>query len=187
MPRPYIRVSSGVNVGSKSRIRLGKLAGLSLSADLSAVLVSLLMCVLLSAVVLFALNRSLLTAIVAGLIAVVLHWIAVVWHQLGHSWAARSTGHPMVGINMWGPLSSSIYPEDEEPLPRATHVRRALGGPIASFAMSIVSAVPLLFLHTGSMAWWLALFFLAENFLTFTLGSFLPLGFTDGSTLLAKG
>jgi hypothetical protein len=174
-------------MGSKSRIRLGRLGGLSLSADLSAVLVSLLMWVLFSAVVLFALNRSLLVAIVSGLIAVLLHWVAVVWHQLGHARAAHSTGHPMVGINMWGPLSSSLYPDDEGPLPRAIHVRRALGGPIASCVLSIVSAIPLLFLQTGSMAWWLALFFLADNFLTFTLGSFLPLGFTDGSTLLSKG
>jgi hypothetical protein len=168
----------------KSGIKLGRLGGLSVSADLSAVLVSLLMWVLFSAVVLFALNRSLIVAIVAGLIAVVLHWIAVVWHQFGHARAALSTGHPMVGINLWGPLSSSIYPDDEETLPRIIHAQRALGGPTASFTLSLIALTPLFFLQVGSIAWWLTLFFLTDNFLTFTIGSFLPLGFTDGSTLL---
>jgi len=36
---------------------------------------------------------------------------------------------------------------------------------------------------TGTL-WWLALFFFLVNLFGFTLGSLLPLGFTDGSTLL---
>jgi len=175
---------SGPGVGAKSRIKLGKLMGLSISADPSALITSLLLWVILSAVALLLLNRSFLVAITSGLIAIILHWIAVVWHQLGHAWAARRTGHPMVGMTMWGALSSSLYPPDEEPLPRPIHIQRALGGPLASLVLTVLAAIPLLVLTQGTTAWWLAFFFFLDNLLVFTLGSFLPLGFTDGSTLL---
>jgi hypothetical protein len=175
---------SGPSVGAKSRIKLGRLMGLRISADPSALITSLLLWVMLSAVALFFLNRTLLVAIASGLIAVILHWVAVIWHQLGHAWAARRTGHPMVGMNMWGALSSSIYPPDEEPLPRSIHIQRALGGPLASLLLTILATIPLLILTQGTTAWWLAFFFFLDNLLVFTLGSFLPLGFTDGSTLL---
>ena len=36
----------------------------------------------------------------------------------------------------------------------------------------------------GGVLWWVGLFFFLENLGLFTLGAFLPLGFTDGSTLL---
>ena len=171
-------------MGAKADIRLGKLAGLDIGAELSAIIGSLLLWVALSTVALFLLNRSFPVALVAGLIAVLMHWVAVICHQLGHAWAARRSGHPMVGVNLWGVLSSSIYPPDEPPLPKPIHIQRALGGPMASLALSVVSVVPLLLLQTGTTAWWLALFFLADNLLVFAIGSLLPLGFTDGSTLL---
>jgi hypothetical protein len=169
---------------AKNNIKLGRLAGLNLSADTSAILGSLLLWVVLSLIAFFLLSRTLLVAIVAGLIAVVLHWIGEIWHQFGHAWAARRSGHPMTGIRMWGVLSSSIYPPDEGELPNSIHIQRALGGPIISLILAVVVVIPLLFLPTGSTAWWLALFLLADNLLVFGLGALLPLGFTDGSTLL---
>jgi hypothetical protein len=36
----------------------------------------------------------------------------------------------------------------------------------------------------GGLPWYLALFALADNLLVFTIGALLPLGFTDGSTIL---
>jgi hypothetical protein len=36
----------------------------------------------------------------------------------------------------------------------------------------------------GGVAFYVAAFFALDNLLVFTLGAFLPLGFTDGSTLL---
>jgi hypothetical protein len=36
----------------------------------------------------------------------------------------------------------------------------------------------------GKLGWWLGLLFFLDNFLILTLGSLLPLGFTDGTTLL---
>jgi hypothetical protein len=169
---------------ARGTIKLGRLAGLRLSADTSAVIGSLLLWLVFSLVAYFLLNRSLFIAIIAGLIALILHWIGEIWHQLGHAWAARRSGHPMMGINMWGVLSSSIYPLDEEELPKSVHIQRALGGPIISLLLSAVAVFPLLFISVGSTAWWLAVFFLADNLLVFGLGALLPLGFTDGSTLL---
>ncbi len=171
-------------MGARANIRLGKVAGLTIGAETSALLGSLILWVLFSAVALYILGKSFPVAVLAGLIAVALHWIGDIWHQFGHAWAASRSGHPMVGISLWGVLSSSLYPPDEETLPRAIHIRRAFGGPIASVALSAVAIIPLLFLHTGSTGWWLALFFLADNVLVFILGALLPLGFTDGSTLL---
>jgi hypothetical protein len=36
----------------------------------------------------------------------------------------------------------------------------------------------------ASVAYWIVFFSFLENLFVFTLGAFLPLGFTDGSTLL---
>jgi hypothetical protein len=130
------------------------------------------------------LRMSIIEAVALGLIGLLLHWIADIAHQLGHARAARSTGYPMVGIRLWGVLSSSVYPPDEPPLPPQVHIRRALGGPILSLILSITFGLIVLLLPSNSFFWLPALFFAAENFLVFTLGSFLPLGFTDGSTLL---
>jgi len=168
----------------KSRINLGKIAGLKLSADPSALVTALLLWLLFAVLGLWLLDRSPLAALLGGLGAVILHYASEIWHQLGHATAARSTGHPMVGINLWGPLSSSIYPANEPPLPRSVHMRRALGGPLASLVLTALALIPVLVLAVNSTLWWLALFLFADNLLVFTLGSFLPLGFTDGSTLL---
>ena len=124
-------------------------------------------------------------AIAAGLVSVLLHWGSDIVHQLGHAWAARTAGHPMAGIRLWGLLSASIYPSDEGSLPASVHIRRALGGAPASLLLTVIAAAVALALRPlGGVYWWVALFFFLDNLLVFTLGSLLPLGFTDGSTLL---
>jgi len=93
----------------------------------------------------------------------------------------------MVGIRLgkWGLLGTSLYPPDEEALPAKTHIRRALGGPIGSLLFTVVAAVTALVLRPVSVAlWWVGVFFFLDNLIVFALGAFLPLGFTDGSTLL---
>ncbi|MFL5733055.1 MAG: hypothetical protein ACJ78Q_07610 [Chloroflexia bacterium] len=170
-----------------SAIRLGRLAGLEVSALPSAVVAFLLLWVVLGVVGIWVLGLSAGEAIIGGLLGALLHDVAEVLHQLGHAWAARRTGYPMTGIRFWWLLSASLYPENEPQLPREVHVRRALGGPIASAVWSVLSGVIVLALaasSVGGVAWWLALFFFLDNLLVFTLGSLLPLGFTDGSTLL---
>lgn len=93
----------------------------------------------------------------------------------------------MMGIRFgsFGLLAASQYPLDEPELPAVIHIRRALGGPIGSLIASLLAGgIALLLRNTGGVPWWVTLFFFLDNFVVFTLGSLLPLGFTDGSTLL---
>jgi len=151
----------------------------------SAVVGSLLLWALAAAVASFVLKTSLGAALLGGLLVVPLHWISDMVHQFGHATAARRTGYPATSIRLWGLLSSMRYPADEPPLPNAVHARRALGGPLASALFSLVAAVLVVALRpVAGMAWWLLVFLLLDNLLVGTLGAFLPLGFTDGSTLL---
>jgi hypothetical protein len=166
------------------RYELGRLAGLRLTAGPSAIVGSALLWVILSNMALW-LGVPAGAAIGGGLVAVLLHWGSDIVHQLGHARAARATGHPMIGIRLWWVLTASMYSPDEGPLPAAIHIRRALGGPIASLLLTLVAALVALALRSaGGALWWLALFFFLDNLLVLTLGAFLPLGFTDGSTLL---
>ncbi len=124
-------------------------------------------------------------AILAGFLAVLLHWFSEFSHHLGHAAAAQRTGYPIELIRMWYFLCLQKYPKDEPDLPAELHIRRALGGPAASLLLSLIGAVAVWALRPfGGLAYYLALFFALENFLVFFLGAFLPLGFTDGSTLL---
>ncbi len=91
----------------------------------------------------------------------------------------------MQGIEMWWLFGQSVYPADEPELPAWVHIRRALGGAPASFVLSlIVGAILLGLREPHGVGYWLAVFFFWENLLVFTMGAFLPLGFTDGSTLI---
>jgi hypothetical protein len=166
-------------------IDIGRVAGLRLTADWSAILGSVLLWILLSGIGVFRLGLSPAAAILGSLIAVSLHWGSDIVHQLGHARAAGATGHPMIGIRLWGVLSASVYPSDEGSLPPSVHIRRALGGAPASLLLAVIAAGIALALHPlGGVYWWVALFFFLDNLLVLGLGSLLPLGFTDGSTLL---
>ncbi|HEY7356275.1 MAG TPA: hypothetical protein VH590_07405 [Ktedonobacterales bacterium] len=166
---------------------LGTVTGLRLSARPSAFIGALLLWVVLSGVGIGALGLSSVAGVLGGLLAVALHYFSDTVHQLGHAWAARRTGHPMIGIQFWWVLSASLYPPDEPALPAAVHIRRALGGPTASLALTVIAggiALALALAATGGVLWYVALLFWLDNLLVLTLGAFLPLGFTDGSTLL---
>jgi hypothetical protein len=109
----------------------------------------------------------------------------VLTHHLGHAFAARSTGHPMRGIAFWGVIGTSLYPPDEPPLPAAVHRRRALGGPPASALYGLLLGwLALALRRRGGAPYRVAQFLCFDNLVGFALGSLLPLGFTDGSTLL---
>ncbi len=167
--------------------RLARLNDLQLSATPSAAIGSLALWLVLSGIARGLLHLPLADALIGALAAVALHWLSETLHQLGHARAARQTGHPMIGIRYWGVLSTSIYPSDEPALVAELHIQRALGGPLMSSNVVIAAAVILFVLRLGSTTgavWWLAIFFLLDNLLVFTLGALLPLGFTDGSTLL---
>lgn len=164
---------------------LGTVTGLRLSARPSAFIGVLLLWLILSGVGIGLLGLSPVAGVLGGLFAVALHYLSGTVHQLGHAWAAHRTGHPMIGVQFWWVLSTALYPPDEPTLPAAVHIRRALGGPIASLVLTLIAGGSALALAaTGGVLWYVALFFFLDNLLVLTLGAFLPLGFTDGSTLL---
>ena len=167
-----------------NEIDLGHIAGLHLTASNSALVGSGILWIAIVATMLIFFRVSVIEAAVLGLWCVFMHWVGELAHQLGHARAARKTGYPMVAVKFWGVLSSSIYPADEPALPEKVHISRALGGPIMSGIIGLISCLLLLLLPFASVFWWIVLFFALDNLLVFTLGALLPLGFTDGTTIL---
>ncbi len=164
---------------------LGHLAGLRLNARASALVGFALIWIILSVFAIIFSDLSLGISILGAFLATLLHYLSELWHNLGHAFAARRTGHPMSGVTFIGALAISRYPRDEGELPARVHIQRALGGPAASFMLSALSGAAAWALSaTGGLAWIFACFIFADNLLVFTLGAFLPLGFTDGSTIL---
>ncbi len=168
------------------RFPLGKLGKLDITAEPSAAGGFFLLWVVfgLLGVKLFRLKPG--AAAAGGLLAAALHFIAEMWHQLGHARAAEESGYPMEGVHLWGVLGTSVYPADEPELPAEIHVARALGGPKASAVLAAVAGLFAAFVHPFSrLAFMIASIFALENSLIFTIGAFLPLPFmeTDGTTL----
>jgi Zn-dependent protease len=167
--------------------KIGEITGLRLSVGPLFIVGTVVLWILLSGVGILLLNLQSSQAVVGGLIAALLYWLSEIVHQLGHAYAAHRTGYPMVGIHLgrYLFLGTSVYPEDEGLLPAEIHIRRALGGPMCSLGFTFVTGVIALILYPPKdILGWILLFVCIINFLVFTIGPFLPLGFTDGSTLL---
>ncbi|HXA42632.1 MAG TPA: hypothetical protein VNV65_06935 [Candidatus Solibacter sp.] len=124
-------------------------------------------------------------AVAGAIVLTAGHWVSEVVHNLGHSTAARRTGHPMTATRLGFLLflGVSIYPEDEPELPSEVHIRRALGGPVGSALLTLALGVVAL-VTSGTSLGWVALVWFLDNLLIFTLGAFVPVGFNDGSTLI---
>lgn len=167
----------------RRRFSLGRFAGLDSSAGPSALLGSAAIAAL-TTVILRRSGRPWGQAMITGFMAVLLHWLSDLIHHLGHAFAARQTGYPMRGVHFWGVLGTSLYPRDEPPLPAETHIRRALGGPIASTLLALTAAVLQLARRPAGMARDLALWAVLDN-LILGVGALLPLPMTDGGTLRA--
>ncbi len=166
-------------------IPLGRFLGLELRAVPSAAAGSALIWLALALAGRAALQLDWAQALLGGLIGTLLHWLGELWHHVGHARAARKTGYPMTGVELFWIFGRSLYPADEPELPAKTHIRRALGGWPFSVMLAAVGGVLVLWLRTAPpLVFGLAVFFCAENLFVFGLGAFLPLGFTDGSTLL---
>lgn len=169
----------------QSNIEFGRVAGLRLSAENSVIAGFMVLWSLVFIFALTVLERSSIEAIIGGLICTMLHYGLEIGHQLGHAVAARLVGWPMSGLHFFLVLARSVYPDDEPALPGRIHIQRALGGPIASLLLSI----PLGLLAAALQPWhttpgWIAAFAFLDCLLFFGIGSLLPLGITDGSTLL---
>jgi hypothetical protein len=167
-----------------NEISFGKFARLQLSARPSFFISSLLLWALLAFIGLMWFQLPLLQAMVGGLVAVVLHWLTVCWHHVGHAYAARRVGYPMQGVRFGFLIAASVYPSDEPALPAAVHVARAFGGPTANFLLCLLIAPFVFFTRLiGGVFWLLVLFLFLDN-LILAVQLFIPLSFNDGSAIL---
>jgi hypothetical protein len=164
----------------------GTLAGLRLTAIPSALIGSIVLYVIV-VVLMATFNIPIGSALLGGAIIVILHWFSELVHQLGHAWAARRMGYPMIGVRFgtYGVLGTSLYPPDEPPLPANIHIRRAIGGPIFSAWLSAMAFLVILMTIRDAAAMWsfVLWFFFLENLFVMTLQVFIPLGFNDGGTI----
>lgn len=164
---------------------LGNFLGLNVRTKPSAFLVAALIWAVLTSVGLWFFKWRPEKAAASGFVAILIHFLSEIWHQIGHSQMAEQTGHPMEGMEFWGPLASSVYPQNEGLLPADVHIQRALGGPLFSFTLALFSgAIALAVRPLGGPSLILAYFTFLDNLLVFTVGALIPLGFNDGSTLL---
>lgn len=170
---------------------LGSVGRLHLRVRASALLGTILLWVLLSVLAAWWTNLPITWAIATGFAGTIGHWLSEFMHHWGHGWAARRTGHPMSGVEFgtYLLLGKSLYPPDEGELPGYVHMQRALGGPAVSMAIGIAAGAFLLLLNQPlsdleRAIQFLLWFLFIDNALFLGLGAFLPLGFTDGSTIL---
>jgi hypothetical protein len=130
-------------------------------------------------------DLSVSESIVVGFIGMLLHWLGEFFHNYGHSLAAKRTGFPMKGILGIWIVGMSVYPKDEPEIAPELHIQRALGGPIFSIVSGIVWGLIALYMRPeGGILYGLVAFFALENLFFYGFGAFLPLRFTDGSTIL---
>jgi hypothetical protein len=168
------------------------LFGLELKFTRGALLWHLGLAVLAALLAAWLLDLGPGAAVLAGLLSAAVFFVSELLHQLGHAWAARSTGHPMQGLHFFSLFSASVYPANEPELPRRIHVRRSLGG----FWVNLLVGVILLPLANtawsgGGVGAWLLAFGTVVNLLVLGLGALLPIpvpggegGVTDGGALL---
>jgi hypothetical protein len=166
-------------------LRLGRFGGVVVLAGPSAAAGTALLAVFFAILGRYPFRQGIPGALIGGLLLALLHWVSELVHNVGHSAAARRTGHPMAGsrLGFLLVLGTSLYPPDEPELPPSVHIRRALGGPVASALLSVFIGVMAVILANSSVGW-VALVWFLDNLLIFTVGAFVPVGFNDGSTLI---
>jgi hypothetical protein len=168
---------------------IGTFAGLKLLARPSAFIGLLLLWLGLTSFTWRLMDFPPDQALAAGLGSAFLHYISELIHNMGHAWAARRVKRPMEGVLFWGLLGTSLYPKDEKRVTPRAHIQRALGGPLASLLLTILTGIQLAVVSPQAAQLppaipFIALFLFWDNLLVFTLGAIIPLGFTDGSTIL---
>ena len=165
-------------------IHLGKLFDLQIGILPLAFIGTIGLWIVFTSIAFYGIKAPFSESLLLGFVATLLHWTFELIHSLGHAYAAKRTGYPMIGITFgaFAILASTRYPKDEPLLPPSIHIRRALGGPIINGLLSIIFFL-LLPLWSGNW-FWIGMFALFENLFIYTLQVFLPLGFNDGSTIL---
>ncbi len=174
----------------RRKIRLGKFAGWEWSADWNVVPSGVILIMIFSLLAAATVTLPTATAIVAGVLATLLHYTYDVLHNVGHGIAARRSGYPMRGILFFTILAGSVYPRDEPQLPGKIHIQRALGGPSMSLIITIIMGVlAVLAWESGGVARFITVLGFLSNLLIFTIGALIPplnLGWfsNDGGTIL---
>ncbi len=171
------------------RNKVGNIGRLEITADKSVVggAAALFVVLTMAALKLFRLSPG--KAVAGGLIGTALHVFSELWHQGGHARAARQTGYPMEGVDLYTVLGASRYPADEPPLPSQVHIKRALGGPRASAILAAAAAMLALLVRPGrTLRGFISLFLAVDNLAVFTIGAMTPLPIieTDGDTILRE-
>jgi len=166
-------------------ITAGKIGGIAIRVSPSAVATAVLFSASLFALLFKVFKWRPWSAAAVGVMVTMIHYLSDFWHHVGHARAAERSGFPMEGVTFYGPLGRSDYPENEGLLPAATHIQRALGGPIFSLLLALASGLIMLLLRPlGGLPLSLAAFTFLDNLFVLTIGALMPLGFTDGSTIL---
>lgn len=106
--------------------------------------VMVILCAMLAG---FLTDLTPLDALIAGIITTFIYYFSEVVHQYGHFFAAKQTGKPSTGLRLWFILGTTLYPSNEGQVKPSIHMRRAIGGPIASLILLII------FLFLGSFLW----------------------------------
>lgn len=168
----------------RTSINVGRLLGIQLKVRPPFFYSSLMLWLVLSVIALW-LPLTPLEVVLFGLLGTLVHWLAELLHHLGHAIMARRVGYPMaVLIGLWF-LIACLYPQDEPQLPARTHLQRAIGGPLMSLTLALLFGLLVAFWPAEKgLAYYLAWFLFIDNGLVLFLGALLPLGFTDGSTIL---
>lgn len=168
-------------------LSLGKLMGTEIRVASPALVGFVVLVALGTGVSLLLFTKDAGVALLAGLGTAGIHFTSAGVHQLSHAIAARSTGYPMKAVRFgrWLVLATSIYPDDEPDLDPGLHIRRAIGGPIGSLVFAALCLAAALAFKAGSPGLAAAAALAgADSLFVFTLGSLVPLGFTDMSTIL---
>lgn len=164
---------------------LGTIGGVHVRADNTAAVASLMLWAMVHTILWWVLQLPPLAALQVSFALVALHWVSVLIHHLGHALAARRTGFPMQALILIGLLGRERYPADEPQLSVRTHALRALGGPAASLLSGLLLLLIILIIRPQTFTHQIVLWaFALENLLLLGVGVFVPLGSTDGSTLL---
>lgn len=161
---------------------LGYLGPLLLSMERSVWLGLLIIGVFMTVMSFTQLGGTGLDRLTAAVLATIAWWMWELVHHLGHYAAGAYAGAPMSGIHFYWMLGRSLYPAEVN-VSANIHLRRAVGGP----AISVLAAVVCLLLariSPSGILWFVFITGFWANLLVFTLGALLPLGFTDGSTIL---
>lgn len=161
------------------------------SVHRSAVIGSLIMVIVLTVAAMTLAGLSVQDAIIAAIIALALHWFAVLVHNYGHFFVAKRIGHPSTGLLLRLVFARVNYPDDEGELPPQIHLRRALSGPLFSLILAVL-VIPfalLWLIPMGGIAPFLGYWLLLDYGWVFTFGAlFPPMRFewftNDGGTLL---